>query len=358
VSGIAETPRVTTIGSPLKVTTRFNFVIRRLLLRLCAVAAFLAIVPAHSGADISKVQSKLKDMGLFYGQVDGGWGDETSAAVTRYQIREGLEINGQLNGETLQSLGMAKDGPPVADQPRGDAWKILRQQDVDAVEEPTEGAPDVPPSAETHEDLREPPTIVSVPSPAPKTSLIPPDTSPAPSVEATPRPTAVPPRVEPTPLRAEAVPPRAEAVPPRAEAVPPRAEAVPPRAPYSPGTISPDRLRYYIAAYVLAGLAPSAEPELEFFADRVDYFGDVVGKEVIRRDLEQYNAKYPDRRFWLAGDPQIESETDKTIRVNFPLRFDVSGPSGSKSGKVLKRVELRKTGHTLEIIAVDESRAK
>ncbi len=108
----------------------------------------------------------------------------------------------------------------------------------------------------------------------------------------------------------------------------------------------------------LPGLAPSVEPELEFFADRVDYFGDVVGKEVIRRDLEQYNGQYPDRRFWLAGDPQIESETDETIRVSFPLRFEVSGPSGSKSGKVLKRVEFRKTGHSLEIIAVDESRAK
>ncbi len=99
------------------------------------------------------------------------------------------------------------------------------------------------------------------------------------------------------------------------------------------------------------------EPDLEFFADRVNYFGKGgVSKEAIRRDLEQYNGQYPQRRFWLAGDPRILRETDETITVDFPLRFEVSGASGSKSGRVLKIVELRKSGRSLEIIAVEEKR--
>jgi len=55
------------------------------------------------------IQQRLKDQGFYYGEVDGQGGEETSAAIRRYQIRYGLRVTGQLNDETLHSLGMSRD---------------------------------------------------------------------------------------------------------------------------------------------------------------------------------------------------------------------------------------------------------
>src|SRR6476660_8832991 len=60
------------------------------------------------------VQQRLKDQGFYYGEVDGQGGDETSAAIRRYQIRHGLKVSGQLNDETLHSLGMSRNGAAQA----------------------------------------------------------------------------------------------------------------------------------------------------------------------------------------------------------------------------------------------------
>ena len=56
------------------------------------------------------IQQRLKDQGFYYGEVNGQGGDETSAAIRRYQIRHGLKVSGQLNDETLHSLGMSRNG--------------------------------------------------------------------------------------------------------------------------------------------------------------------------------------------------------------------------------------------------------
>lgn len=123
----------------------------------------------------------------------------------------------------------------------------------------------------------------------------------------------------------------------------------------SPEFTTRERLRDYIAAFVVAGLDPDVNAELEFFADDVDYFGDQTkDKDQIRRDLLRYNRRYPQRSFWLAGDPEVIGKNGATLTVNFPLRFQVSGEEGSKSGKVLKTLKLREDGRQLEIISVNE----
>jgi peptidoglycan hydrolase-like protein with peptidoglycan-binding domain len=68
------------------------------------------------------VQQRLKDQGFYYGEVDGRGGDETSAAIRRFQIRHGLKVTGQLNDETLRSLGVSGSriaGPAPGDQESG-----------------------------------------------------------------------------------------------------------------------------------------------------------------------------------------------------------------------------------------------
>src|SRR4030095_6937268 len=58
------------------------------------------------GADqmIESVQQTLKDQGFYYGEITGETNANLSAAIRRYQIRNGLEVSGELNIETLRSL--------------------------------------------------------------------------------------------------------------------------------------------------------------------------------------------------------------------------------------------------------------
>lgn len=76
---------------------------------LCA----LGLLAANSllADDLTQaVQQSLKDQGFYYGEVNGRGGDETSAAIRRYQIRRGLKVTGQLNDETLHALGVSSRG--------------------------------------------------------------------------------------------------------------------------------------------------------------------------------------------------------------------------------------------------------
>ena len=80
---------------------------------------FFAAVTVTSWADdlTRAVQQRLKDQGFFYGSVNGQGGSETSAAIRRYQIRYGLRVTGELNDETLRSLGVSRDhvAPPPSE---------------------------------------------------------------------------------------------------------------------------------------------------------------------------------------------------------------------------------------------------
>ena len=72
---------------------------------------FLAAVTVAAWADdlTRAVQQRLKDQGFFYGSINGQAGSETSAAIRRYQIRYGLRVTGELNDETLRSLGVSRN---------------------------------------------------------------------------------------------------------------------------------------------------------------------------------------------------------------------------------------------------------
>jgi peptidoglycan hydrolase-like protein with peptidoglycan-binding domain len=71
------------------------------------LAGIISVSSAWADDLTLAVQQRLKDRGFYYGQVDGQSGSETSAAIRRYQIRYGLKVNGELNQETLSSLGLS-----------------------------------------------------------------------------------------------------------------------------------------------------------------------------------------------------------------------------------------------------------
>jgi peptidoglycan hydrolase-like protein with peptidoglycan-binding domain len=78
---------------------------------------FLALVTLmRADQKIESVQQALKDQGFYYGEITGESNANLTAAIRRYQIRNGLEVSGQLNGETLRSLGIdssASARPPA-----------------------------------------------------------------------------------------------------------------------------------------------------------------------------------------------------------------------------------------------------
>jgi peptidoglycan hydrolase-like protein with peptidoglycan-binding domain len=55
---------------------------------------------------IQSVQQALKDQGFYYGNVTGDKSAETTAALRRYQIRNGLQVTGETDPETLRSLNV------------------------------------------------------------------------------------------------------------------------------------------------------------------------------------------------------------------------------------------------------------
>ena len=59
---------------------------------------------------IENAQQALKDQGFYYGDVTGNKDPDTTAAIRRYQIRNGLQITGDLNDETIKSLGVSASG--------------------------------------------------------------------------------------------------------------------------------------------------------------------------------------------------------------------------------------------------------
>jgi peptidoglycan hydrolase-like protein with peptidoglycan-binding domain len=75
-----------------------------------------SLILARADQMIESVQQALKDQGFYYGEVTGENNANLTAALRRYQIRNGLQVNGELNSETLQSLGISSSaaGQPPA----------------------------------------------------------------------------------------------------------------------------------------------------------------------------------------------------------------------------------------------------
>jgi len=59
---------------------------------------------------VESVQQALKDEGFYYGEVNGDMNANVTAAIRRYQIRNGLQVSGELNDETLRALGIKSSG--------------------------------------------------------------------------------------------------------------------------------------------------------------------------------------------------------------------------------------------------------
>ena len=122
---------------------------------------------------------------------------------------------------------------------------------------------------------------------------------------------------------------------------------------------SMERLRDYVAAFVLAGLDRNVGAESDFFADRVEYYDQgTMDREKVRDDLKRYDERWPERHFWVAGTINIEPQSDNRVRVTFPLGFKLRNGNKTLNGKVSKTLLLEPAGSDFQIVAVNERKSE
>lgn len=116
-----------------------------------------SIVPAQPAlpgdAMIAKVQSTLKGLELYDGEVDGLTGPQTSAAVSTYQRIVGLQPSGEVDEALLTQLGIIQ--PQAAEVPEIDTQQVA-------------ALPDVAPAPAPRQAVRVQQVAVTAPAPDPR----------------------------------------------------------------------------------------------------------------------------------------------------------------------------------------------
>jgi hypothetical protein len=259
--------------------------------------------------NVRTVQEKLRDGGFYSGEIDGAYSSDLALALTRYQIRKELPITGQLDAETSKALD-AK--PAVATTPTdrsqsSETWRRLR-----AGEQETSGKNNAHAAPSLGVEASRARVASAQSNPASSSTTIQPETQPigSPSTER------------------------------------------------STTNMSTERLRDYVGAFVLAGLDPHVGSETNFFAERVQYYDEgVIGREKIRKDLQRYAARWPQRSFWLDGDISAEPQNRNRVRVTFSLRYELRNGGKHSSGKINKTLVLEAAGDDLQIVSVNERKS-
>ena len=294
------------------VTVRFTFLVGAIALVVAgSVAAKENVGAGGAEENVRAVQTKLADEGCYFGEIDGAYSSDFSTALSRYQIRNGLPITGQLDAETSKALNAKPAvGPSTATTDQSsETWRQLRKRE------------------------RRKSTKARQSEPAPSETSSPTDNE-------TPTGTDTPIQTTPVEARSSAESTQPVSAPPAAA---------------SADAFSTDRLRDYVAAFVLAGLDKSVGAEAEFFADRVEYYDQgVMDREKIQQDLKRYDQRWPERHFWVAGKINVEPQSENRVRVTFPLGFKLRNGNKQSSGKVDKTLVLEPAGDDLQIVAVKE----
>jgi peptidoglycan hydrolase-like protein with peptidoglycan-binding domain len=111
-----------------------------------ALAIFLgAIASVRADDTVAQAQQALKIQGFYYGEITGEKNTDTTAAIRRFQIRNGLPVTGELNSETMRALVSNNPTPaPTAAAPTATPYVEAQPSPHDEEEdlaEPSQGAP-------------------------------------------------------------------------------------------------------------------------------------------------------------------------------------------------------------------------
>lgn len=127
---------------------------KRLILALAVVFAvniFIIALAQSAAADLYKkgatgdvvvqIQTRLKNWGYYFGNVDGVYGGKTEEAVRYFQRKNGLSADGQVGNQTLAALGISPTNTavPAGQDQSGDLYLLARLISAEARGEPYVG---------------------------------------------------------------------------------------------------------------------------------------------------------------------------------------------------------------------------
>src|SRR5437764_15185939 len=93
---------------------------------------------ALADSTVQQAQEELKAQGYYFGQIDGEKNADTMAAVRRFQIRNGMQLNGELDEETLRGLHADSASSKAATTP------TPHPPDLESAENSTDGSAAAP----------------------------------------------------------------------------------------------------------------------------------------------------------------------------------------------------------------------
>jgi peptidoglycan hydrolase-like protein with peptidoglycan-binding domain len=120
--------------------------------RIAALIFLGSLMLAQADQMIESVQQALKNQGFYYGEITGQMSADLTAAIRRYQIRSGLQVNGQLNGETLQSLGINSSSSKTAARPPSPGPALSKPGEQSPIEATNVTPPPVQPFTNAPQD--------------------------------------------------------------------------------------------------------------------------------------------------------------------------------------------------------------
>jgi hypothetical protein len=127
------------------------------------------------------------------------------------------------------------------------------------------------------------------------------------------------------------------------------------------GDATKGQVRAFLRRYLDASQSPNPQDELEFYADRVDYFDHgMVDKAYIQNELAVYDQRWPERKYSMGDSMRVVKSGGKTI-AKFRVAFQLANPPRDRraSGRIDDTFGIARRGDSsLEIVSVREARVR
>ena len=108
------------------------------LISLAQTAEAASYKRGSTGSVVRQIQQKLLNWGYYSGEVDGIYGSKTEAAVSYFQRKNGLTVDGKAGPQTLAAMGIQTPGA-VESSTSGDVALLARLISAEARGESYEG---------------------------------------------------------------------------------------------------------------------------------------------------------------------------------------------------------------------------
>jgi len=296
------------------------------------LGASLSLPAAAADPTVTAGQRSLKERGFYTGDATGVNDEATRSAVRRFQIREGLQVTGNLDAATSQALQSNGPARPTTSA-QGGYTPSVRERAHSVVQSDREFLERVE-SVDLEEIAPPPPPPAAPARKGAKTAQV-----------------APPPPEPPTKSR----PVQRE----RAPAFAPERAPAPVASAPAPAGMSAKEAQRFVSSYLAAAERPSPEAEVAYYADQVDYFDQgKVKRKVVAQDQRRYYQRWPERDFTLAGAPKVVRSSPSGASIRFRVRYTLGGGGERAKGEVENFMRVRKTEDGYKIAAIRERKIR